>query len=70
MRAAGSIPEFVCNEDDSPFQQQRGKHLQKPGDTETLQQAVKIDMLQPWVDWAAQIQFLHNQRHTSYYDQL
>lgn len=59
------IPEFVSDKDDPPLEQKGGKHLQEIPDTETLQQTVKVHVLQPGVHRSTQSQHLaEQQEHT------
>lgn len=37
LRPDSNVPEFICDEDDSPLQQQRSKNLQQIAHTQTLQ---------------------------------
>ncbi len=53
-----AVPEFVSDEDDPPLKQKRGKHLQEFPNTETLQETVKVHVLQSGVHWSTQSQYL------------
>lgn len=53
-----AVPELVGYEDDPPLQQDGGEHLQQSADAQTLQQAVKVHVLQPGVHGSTQSQLL------------
>lgn len=59
-----AVPEFVSDEDDPPLKENGGKHLQEFVDTETLQQTVKVHMLQSGVHWSTQSQYLASNKST------
>lgn len=61
-----AIPQFVSDEDDPPLQQQGGKHLQEFPNTETLQQTLKVHVLQPGVHRSTQGQNLAEQQENKH----
>lgn len=56
------LPELIGDKDHSPLKQKGGKHLQEFPDAETLQETVKIHMLQSGVHRATQSQDLAKQK--------
>lgn len=56
---ADASPEFICHEDDSAFQQQRGKDSYHLTHTETTKQTVKVHMLQSGVSGPPQFDDLN-----------
>lgn len=61
--SGGASPEFVRHKDDPPLQQQRGKHPDHLPHAETLEQAVKVHVLQSGVAGPPQLNDLGEKKH-------
>lgn len=56
------VPEFVCDEDDPPFQKQGGKNTEQVSDAETGKERLKVHVFKPGVQRAAQFNHLPGNR--------
>ena len=56
------VPEFVCDEDDPPFQKQGGKNTEQVSDAETGKERLKVHVFEPGVQRAAQFNHLPGNR--------